>query len=457
MSVSRGSQRRPRVALTLGKFDGVHAGHRHLAAQTLAAATRHDAEAAALVLHPHPASVLFGARIPLLGTVHRRCAQLRDLGLGIVEPLQFTREIAGLTPDAFIERVTQRFQVSAIVVGPDFAFGQARQGDTETLRDIGRRRGFELVVVPDLEVDGRRVSSGAIRGLVEAGDLVAARQLLREPPCLTGTVVHGAARGRELGFPTANLDLRDDFVVPGNGIYAVRARWDGAPARDGSGWVDGVASIGVRPTFDNGPRSIEVFLLDFAGDLYGRRLDLAFIARQRGEERFDSVGALVAQMHVDVARSRQILAAETKPAWRILRQEAGPQAELRGFDLADLCQSAAASLAALRAGQVESAPPAAWAGRPGPAGRPEGTSRPLSVQALPAADSAAAEAELLRAWLASLGPAQDARVFQAGAGRVQGLVIGPAAGGSPPELVSGPERGADGWLQASLRLTAVKA
>ncbi|MCB0217818.1 MAG: riboflavin biosynthesis protein RibF [Caldilineae bacterium] len=453
MSIAGSSQQRPRVALTLGKFDGVHAGHRHLAAQTLAAAAHHAAEAAALVLHPHPASVLYGARIPLLGTVRRRCAQLRDLGLGIVEPLQFTREIAELTPEAFVERVTQRFQVAAIVVGPDFAFGRGRLGDVETLRELGHRRGFELRVAEDLEVEGRRVSSGAIRELIESGDLDRARRLLREPPCLTGTVVHGAARGRELGFPTANLDLRDDFVVPGNGIYAVRARWDGAPSRDGSGWVDGVASIGVRPTFDNGPRSIEVFLLDFAGDLYGRRLDLAFIARQRGEERFESVDALIAQMHADVARSRQILAAETKPAWTIVHQDIGLEAELRGFDLADLCQSAAACLGALREGRPDTAPPAPWTGSAWPA-RADGDGRPLSLRAEPGGNSAPADladAALLRAWLAALGSVRDARVFRAGEGWVQGLVYGPAVAGKPPELVAGPELGPDGWYRARLR------
>ncbi len=301
------------VVLTLGKFDGVHVGHRAVIARLIAEAGARGALSAVLILHPNPVTVLAGQRVPILTTVGERAARLRGLGVDIAQPWVFDRDLARLDPAAFLDRLGQRFDLRALVVGPDFAFGRDRSGDIGTLRALGRSRGFDVVVAEPLLVEGERVGSRRIKRLIEAGDIAAARALLCAPPCLTGTVVHGARRGRALGFPTANLDLTDDFVVPGNGIYTVRARWDdpnppGGGASDNNGWVDGVAAIGVRPTFDNGPRSIEVYLLDWSGDLYGRRMTIEFLAWQRGEVRFDSVEALVAQMHADVAVARRNLA-----------------------------------------------------------------------------------------------------------------------------------------------------
>lgn len=317
------------VVLTLGKFDGVHLGHRHLVARVLTEATARGAAGGALILYPDPATVLTGRPVPLLTSPDERVTRLIALGLVFAELLEFTPALAQLTPEAFVDQLCARWTIAAIVVGPDFAFGRDRSGNVAVLRQLGAERGFELVVVPPVELDGRRVSSGAIRALIAAGEVQAASRLMAAPPRLVGTVVHGAARGRTLGFPTANLRLAADFIVPANGIYTVRASWGpnpgsksvpeetgGRPAEP-EGWppvpdhlcsADGIASVGVRPTFDNGARIVEVFLLDFGWDLYDRPMTVDFLCRQRSEQKFDSVPELVEQMHRDVAVARANLA-----------------------------------------------------------------------------------------------------------------------------------------------------
>jgi riboflavin kinase/FMN adenylyltransferase len=299
---------RPAVALAIGKFDGVHLGHRHLVEQLRWHARRLDALAAVLILHPDPVTVLAGRRVPLLCPLPERQRRLTALALEQVETLEFTAQIARLTPAAFLARLAQRWRVRALVAGPGFALGRDRSGDLATLAALGRTRGFEVVVVQPLEVDGEPVSSGRVRALVEAGEVRAAARLLAAPPQVTGTVVAGAARGRELGFPTANLDLAADFALPADGIYTVRVHGVDPAVVPGSS-RDGVASVGVRPTFNDGARIVEVYLLDFDGDLYGRELTVDFLCRQRAEQRFESVAALVAQMHADVATARANLAA----------------------------------------------------------------------------------------------------------------------------------------------------
>lgn len=448
------SERRPAVVLTLGKFDGVHAGHRRLSALLVEAARELGVRSAALVLHPHPAQVLAGKRIPILASPAERCRRLAQLGVDIVEPLHFTAELAALDPESFVERLATRFRIQGIIVGPDFVFGRDRQGNAESLRRIGFARGFFVTQVPALMDGARPVSSGMLRELIEAGSVEAARSRMRLPHRISGTVVHGAARGRELGFPTANLDLRLDHVVPGNGIYAVKARWDGAASHPGSGWIDGVASIGVRPTFDNGPRSIEVFLLDYSGDLYGREMQVAFIARQRGEERFEHVEALVSQMHADVIQTRRILAAEQAPGWQVVPGEAGPRAHVRGFDLCALLQNAGLARDPLRRGLSAAAAQTAaeWEASPD---WPE-DSPPPRVCELPLA-APGDDAQVLQAWLNRLEGYRCPWLIQAGPRGVEALLIAVGAGDgqSTPRSsriqVEGPVlREEGGWLQARL-------
>lgn len=303
------------VALTIGKFDGVHLGHRQLVARLREEAARLGVLSTVLILHPDPVTVLAGRPVPVLCLLPERRRRLEALGVDVIERLEFTPEVAQLTPDAFLERLARRWQLRALVVGSDFALGRDRSGDLGALHTLGREHGFEVVVVPPLTIGDERVSSGWVRELVATGEVEQARALLLAPPQVVGTVVHGAARGRELGFPTANLALGADFVVPANGIYTARARWseeDGGPERG----CDSVASVGVRPTFDNGERIVEVFLLDFQGDLYGCELTVDFLHRQRPELRFESVEPLIAQMHEDVATARATLAAERQAGRR---------------------------------------------------------------------------------------------------------------------------------------------
>ena len=296
----------PRVVLTLGKFDGVHRGHRALASACLRLARRLDARATALVIDPHPARVLAGARIPLLMTYPERATALAKAGIERVERLAFDCELAALGPEAFLDRLQSRFDLAGLVVGPDFAFGKDRSGDVTTLESLGARRGFELTVLPMVAAEGTRVASGEIRASIAEGDIARATRGLGHAPHLRGVVVAGARRGRALGYPTANLELRDDYVVPADGVYACRARW---MDRLGSPQVAGAAaSIGTRPTFDDGPRSIEVHLLAHAGDLYGLELHVSWLARLRGELRFDSVSDLLVAMAGDLARTKAVLA-----------------------------------------------------------------------------------------------------------------------------------------------------
>ena len=335
---------RPRVVLTIGKLDGVHSGHRHLAAHVQELADVLGARSAAIVLHPDPASVLAGRRVPILTTVDERRRRLRAFGIEIVEPLRFTREVASLSADAFLGRLEERFDVAGVVIGPDFAFGQQREGNVTRLYEMAREREFDVRVVSPLESAGEWISSRRLRSLIQRGEIELARTLMRHPPRVIGTVVHGAARGRDLGFPTANLDLAFDFALPADGIYTVRASWR-ERRRSPLTHAEGVASVGVRPTFDDGARLVEVHLFDFGGDLYGKRLTVDFLSYQRPEQRFASVEGLVAQINQDVANARHFLELEARSGWR--RERGGPVVA-RGRDRADLLQAVADAVISAR-------------------------------------------------------------------------------------------------------------
>jgi riboflavin kinase/FMN adenylyltransferase len=290
------------AVVAIGNFDGVHRGHRAVIAAALKRVQALHRPAAALTFEPHPRA-FFNPGEPLfrLTDESAKLRLLASTGLDGAIVLTFDAALAGLTADEFVERIlVERFAVSGAVIGFNFHFGKGRTGSPDFLVAEGRRRGFSVDVVPRFEDDGRPVSSGPIRDALAAGRLDQAAEFLGYPWFVSSTVIHGDKRGRELGFPTANLRL-DAACGLRHGIYAVRAAVGGRR-------YDGVANFGRRPMFDNGAVLLEIFLFDFSGDLYGQSVDVAFIEWIREEKIFDSAADLVQQMKEDSRLAREALA-----------------------------------------------------------------------------------------------------------------------------------------------------
>lgn len=289
---------------TVGAFDGLHRGHLRLLAATVAEARRLAAVAAVITFTPHPDAVLHGAAPPLLCDPAEQRARFAAAGVDRLVEQRFDREFSAQTAEAFVRRLAAGGRLRGLVLTPESAFGRDRGGNAASIAPLGRELGFRVAAVEPVSLGGRRVSSGQVRELIAAGRLGAARTLLGRRPAVVGEVVHGDGRGRELGFPTANLRFETPVALPPNGIYAVEASWGGesplAPARR----AGGAASLGIRPMFAVPERLLEVFLLDISEDLYGEQLRVDFVRRLRGERRFRSIGALVTQMGRDATRAR---------------------------------------------------------------------------------------------------------------------------------------------------------
>ncbi|GIW05295.1 MAG: riboflavin biosynthesis protein [Dehalococcoidia bacterium] len=286
--------------VTVGKFDGVHIAHANVVRTVIERARVRGATPGVLTFDPLP-YVVFNPGKPYhyLCSVEERVARLKALGAGFVTPITFSLELSRVSAREFLEVLVETLGMVEFVGGPDAAIGHGREGAGERLRTLGRELGFTVVEVPPFLLDGVIVNSSLVRHCLWDGDVERAARALGRPYQLSGTVVPGDRRGRELGFPTANLLPPDHLILPGDGIYGCRAIVDGVVYR-------AAVNIGVRPTFGDGlQRLIEAFLLDFGGDLYGRTLTLEFIHRVRGELRFPSVDALIAQMHDDVRQVRE--------------------------------------------------------------------------------------------------------------------------------------------------------
>lgn len=290
----REAQPRPR-RVAIGTFDGVHVGHRKVI----------KGEDTVLTFEPHPVKVIHPEAAPklIMGFAAKRDV-IAGLGVEELVVIEFDKAFSQITAEEFIDEILVRtLQATHVSVGENFRFGAKAKGDH---RMLAERSEFETRVVPLVEADGETISSTRIRALVNAGDVEGAMHCLGAPFLLEGEVVPGDKRGRELGFPTANIVPDEDLVYPGHGVYAGFA--DGHPA---------AIHIGVRPMFETGRGVlIEPHLLDFDGDLYGKTLRIAFIARLRGEKRFPSVEELVAQMHRDVEETRELCASFTGPGAR---------------------------------------------------------------------------------------------------------------------------------------------
>jgi riboflavin kinase/FMN adenylyltransferase len=295
------------AVVAMGNFDGVHLGHRAVIAAALQMAQAHGQPALAVTFEPHPRR-FFSPNTPQFRLTDE-AAKLRLLagtGLAGAVVMTFDKARAGTSAQDFIHHeLIERLGISGIAVGYDFHFGKGRVGSPSLLVNEAPRLGIEVDVQPHVDIEERPVSSSAIRMALAEGQIDDATRMLDGPWFVTGEVIHGEKRGRDLGFPTANIRLDANCGLR-HGIYAVRV---GRGQGGDQVRFDGVASFGRRPTFDNGAPLLEVFMFDFKGDLYGTVLDVAFIGFIREELKFDSVDALVVQMNDDSARARAMLAA----------------------------------------------------------------------------------------------------------------------------------------------------
>ncbi|MGA9347618.1 MAG: riboflavin biosynthesis protein RibF [Anaerolineae bacterium] len=279
------------IVLTIGVFDGVHLGHRHLAQQVMRRAQELRCLSGIITLHPHPQAVLGPENGPLyLATLGERLALLRELGLDVVAALPFTLELARLSALEFMSLVCQHLRLRELWVGPDFALGHRREGTVTRLSEIGQELGYQVHVVSPLVLNGQTVSSTLIRNLVWQGQVEAAARLLGRWHHVSGTVMPGDQRGCCLGFPTAELVVDDGVVLPADGLYA-------AYARLGSRQWPAMAYVGL--SFAGSERRLEVHMPDLADDLDGQSLQVEFVRRLRSDGRFASAGALTSQFDIN--------------------------------------------------------------------------------------------------------------------------------------------------------------
>jgi len=297
------------AVVAIGNFDGIHRGHLAVIRRAEALAAKLGKPCAVLTFEPHPADFFRGERTVFrLTPLKDKAKTLEYLGLDGIIVVAFNAELAGMTAETFVTDILlRRLGVSAVVAGYDFHFGAKRQGTPDFLKDSGRRHGFQVDIVErvasDLAGSDEAASSTATRLALEAGDVDHAAHLLGHPFTITGPVLHGQALGRQLGFPTANLKPEGNCRLR-HGVYAVRVRIDGDEIL-----LDGIANYGRRPTVDDdGIPLLEIFLLDYSGDLYGKSLEVSFVAFIRGEEKFPSLDALKAQIAADVAQAHALLA-----------------------------------------------------------------------------------------------------------------------------------------------------
>jgi riboflavin kinase/FMN adenylyltransferase len=290
-------------AVTVGFFDGVHRGHQAVISQTVDAAHREGIRAAAVTFDRHPREILTpGTQPKLLTTLERKASLIAGLGVDVLLVLAFTQEFSEWSPEEFVRRaLVEGLRAQLVVVGANFTFGHRAAGNVATLREMGRKNGFEPVDVPLLSVDGRRVSSTSIREALDVGDLEWPERALGRKFVLDGRVVPGAGRGAGLGFPTANLEIPPKMLLPAEGVYAGMGRTQ-------EGEFPAAINVGTNPTFGGEELHVEAFLLDFDGDLRGQPISLELWARLRDEATFDSPDALSRQIEQDVKRTRELVA-----------------------------------------------------------------------------------------------------------------------------------------------------
>ncbi|MBD8899080.1 bifunctional riboflavin kinase/FAD synthetase [Rhodanobacter sp. DHG33] len=289
--------------VAIGAFDGLHRGHQALFAQVQRRARSLGCAAAVVTFEPLPRTYFSAEPLPRLSSVREKLLGFAAAGFEQVHMLRFNAELAAMSARDFVQRIlVERLAAKEVWVGADFRFGHKREGDVALLRELGEKAGFAGCVMPSILLDGARVSASRVRQLLGAGNFAAATPLLGRPFVIEGKVEYGNQLGRTLGFPTANVHLRER-ISPVQGIFAVRVGLG-----EGECSWPGVASLGVRPTVNQVSRPLlETHLFDFEGDLYGRRMAVEFVAKLRDEQKFDGLDALKAQMNHDAHSARQIL------------------------------------------------------------------------------------------------------------------------------------------------------
>jgi riboflavin kinase/FMN adenylyltransferase len=290
--------------LAIGVFDGVHLGHKRLLAELVGRARRLNLLSGVVTFAPHPQRLLSPeTELPFLTSLEQKKALLKDEGVKVVIVLPFSRELAQLSAREFVGLLKDYLGLKELVIGPGFTLGRNREGNVTTLRKLGEDMGFTVTVVPGVRINGEIVSSTAVREALAGGDLEKVHSLLGRPFSLRGEVVHGESRGAKLEYPTANLEIEPAQALPVEGVYAT---W----AYIGSRAHESVTNIGRRPTFGGGRRVVEVYILGYRGNLYGKELKIDIIERLRGEKRFDSVEALRQQMARDIEQGRAVLSSK---------------------------------------------------------------------------------------------------------------------------------------------------
>jgi len=291
------------TVVTIGNFDGVHRGHMEIFRHLISCGVQRGLRSVVVTFEPHPLKVLSAESTPpMITTFEQKIALIGSAGVEFLVVVAFTAEFARMTADDFVRNVLcDSLGMRHIIIGHDYAFGRGREGNYKTLERIGAEKGFTLEDMEPVGEGGVVFSSSLARRLIAAGDMEAASGILGRYHTISGTVVHGRDIGRSLGFPTANITTRNELLPP-DGVYAVMVSVDGT-------LVKGACSIGLNPTFDGGARTIEVFMLDFASQIYGREIAICFVKRLRDIRKYPAVSELVSAIARDVLHTREILAA----------------------------------------------------------------------------------------------------------------------------------------------------
>ena len=290
--------------VTIGVFDGVHLGHKYLISQLNELARQRGLRSVVITFHRHPQEVLTPhSQPPFLTDSTEKADLLKKEGVDSVIILTFTKKLSRLSAREFLILLKTKLKMRSLVIGPDFAMGRDNEGDIPTLRQLGEEIGFTLTVIPPAVKNGETVSSTAIRNALVAGDMEKVRLLMGRPFSLHGKVIHGKGRGVGLGFPTANLDVLPGQAVPGDGVYATLVDVNGRIYLS-------LTNVGMNPTFGNANRTVESYLFDLRGDLYGREIKIEFVHKIRDEIKFNNPGQLTLQINQDIQQAKEMLKVE---------------------------------------------------------------------------------------------------------------------------------------------------